>query len=150
MSKFKSSPGFTIQTAFTELHRLLLVAKLSHYRTKKFPAHEAFGRTYDSILDLVDTITEQLVGYSGTDPGDMPVATITTREVTALADDLMLFANKLIAFAEEAGYPNIENLGQELSGVGAQLKYYNTCPALKCRFSSYGTRFVNASECFFG
>lgn len=114
---------FTVQTVYTKLHRLLLIAKLSHYRTRKYPAHEALGRTYDALADSIDTITEQLIGYSKIDPADLEIGTVGSLEPAALSEEIIQFCNQLVPFADERKYYNISNLAQELSGAGAQLNY---------------------------
>jgi len=119
----KVSSPYSEQTAFTFLHRILLQVKLSHYVTRKFPAHEALGRTYEGIEGILDTITEQLIGYSGNDPASLVIGTVTSSEPAALADAIMEGALKLENYASGKKYCNIENLAQELSGHGATLKY---------------------------
>jgi len=121
--KLKVPTGYTVQTAYTEIHKIFLVSKLSHYLTKSFAAHEALGRTYDALNDLIDKITEQLIGYSEIDPANLVIGTITPIEPRALGISIIGIAERLEDFAESKEYCNIENLAQELSGVGAQLKY---------------------------
>ena len=122
-TRLKISSDYTPQTVYTELHKVLLTSKLSHYVTKSFAAHEAFGKTYDAIEDLVDTITEKLIGYSEVDPTNLSIGTVSPMEPRSLAISIMGIAERLEDFAEDKEYCDIENLAQELSGVGAQLKY---------------------------
>jgi hypothetical protein len=121
--KLDTSGPYSAQTAFTALHKLLLQAKLSHYLTKSFPAHEALGRTYDAIEGLTDTITEELIGYAGVDPTSLVIGTVQAQGVKEFAKTIMAEALKLEEFAGKNKYCNIENLAQELSGAGAQLMY---------------------------
>lgn len=121
--RLKTPAGYTVQTAYTELHKIFLVSKLSHYVTKSFAAHEALGRTYDSLEDLIDTITEKLIGYSEVDPANLSIGVVAPMEPRTLAISIMGIAERLEDFAEVKEYCDIENLAQELSGVGAQLKY---------------------------
>lgn len=122
-----TATSYTIQTAFTDIHKALLQAKLSHYVTKSYAAHEAFGKTYDAINELIDSITEKLIGYSDTDPGNLVIGTIAPMECRTFALYLIGIAERLEEFALKNKYPDISNLAQELGGVGAQLKYL-------CRF----------------
>jgi len=126
--KLKLDPGFTIQAIYTGMHKLLLQAKLCHYKTRKFSAHDAFGRAYDGLVTLTDSITEQLIGYSGTDPDAFTIGTIMAIDVAELGTGIISFAEKLEHFAEDKEYCNIENLAQELSGLGAQIKYLSRFP----------------------
>jgi hypothetical protein len=118
-----SASAYSPQIAYTMLHKLLLQTKLSHYLNQSFAQHEAFGRTYDSLNDLIDTITEKLIGYSSVDPQSLAIGTVSPLEPAPLGTLIMSEALKLEKFAESKGYCDIENLAQELSGVGAQLKY---------------------------
>ena len=121
-------PSYTPQTAYDDTHKLLLLSKLSHYKTKSYALHEAFGRVYDDLNGLLDKITEQLIGYSDADPVKLNIGVLeikTPKELSAIIIDT---AGKLKKFAAEKEYDNIENLAQELSGVGAQLKYLSRFP----------------------
>ena len=120
--KLKTS-GYTAQTAYLELHKVFMVTKLSHYKVKSFAAHEALGKTYDSLDGLLDSITEKLIGYSGEDPGVLALGSITPATTVEVGNMIMGIAKRLETFAEEKGYCDIENLAQEVSGVGAQLIY---------------------------
>lgn len=123
MSAQLKVPAYTPQTAYVDLHRLLIVTKLSHYVTQSFAAHEALGKTHDALNGLVDDITEKLIGYSSIDPQALAIGTLSSLPVATLAQAIIATAKKLETFAEEKGYCDIENLAQELSGVGAKLKY---------------------------
>ena len=122
----KQKPG--VQALYTTLHRLLLVSKLAHYKTKNFAGHEALGKTYDSLNDLLDEITEQLVGYSGQDPDTLDIGRVETSTTENVASMIILAGTQVIEFAKANNYANIENLGQELSGIGAKLKYLSRFP----------------------
>lgn len=122
----KQKPG--IQALYTTLHKLLLVAKLSHYKTKSFACHEALGKTYDSLNDLLDEITEQLIGYSGEDPDTFNVGQVQSDTPENIATQIILAGTQVVEFAKSKNYANIENLGQELSGIGAKLKYLSRFP----------------------
>ena len=121
--KLKVPTGYTEQTAYTEIHKLFLMVKLSHYKTRSFAAHEALGRTYDGLNDLIDSITEKLIGYSGIDPTTFAIGTISAMNPKELGQYIIKAAEKLEDYAESKEYCDIENLAQELSGLGASLVY---------------------------
>jgi DNA-binding ferritin-like protein len=123
MDALKLTNSYNEQAAYTFLHRSLLQVKLAHYTTKHFPAHEALGRTYDGIEEILDGITEQLIGYSGIDPTSLVIGTVSISTPKELADAIISGADKLQSFARGKKYANIENLAQELSGLGATLKF---------------------------
>lgn len=112
-----------IQSLYSSLHKLLLISKLAHYKTKSFAAHEALGKTYDAVNSLLDEITEQLIGYSGTDPDEFVIGTVQGTTTDNVATMIITVATQVCSFAKTNSYQNIENLGQELSGTGAKLKY---------------------------
>lgn len=120
--------AYNPQTVYNEIHRLFMTTKVSHYKTKSLAAHEAFGRTYDSLNSLIDSITEKLVGYSGVDVDALVIGTVNPVEPATLASIIMTTGEKLEAWANSKDYCDIENLAQELSGVGAQLKYLSRFP----------------------
>jgi len=122
--ELKLPTGYTPQTAYTMLHRLLLLTRLSHVKTKPiFAKHIAFERAYDGVADLIDSITEQLIGYSGVDPMDLVIGTVSTMDVAELGDHIIQEADKLVQFAEASRWHNVANQSQELSGIGATLKF---------------------------
>lgn len=121
--ELKLDSSYTVQTAYTVLHRIVLQLKLSHYVTRHYPAHEALGKVYDTIEGMVDDMVEKLIGYSGVDPKTLAIGTIEPMEVKALADTIMREGKKLMVFAEKNEYCDIENMAQELSGAGAKLKF---------------------------
>lgn len=121
--RLKLPESYSVQNIYTDLHVLLLQSKLSHYITKSFAQHEAFGRTYDSIADLVDTMTEKLIGYSNIDPIALNIGKVEALQPKVLANSIIQCAARIESFAEEKEYCDIENLAQELSGIGAQLSY---------------------------
>lgn len=123
LKPIKPVEDYTPKLAYTELHKLFLQVKLSHYTTKSFAAHEAFGRIYDTLNDLIDGITEKLIGYSGEDPITFEIGTVLAMKPAEVAVAIMGVAERLENFAEAKEYCDIENLAQELSGAGAQLKY---------------------------
>lgn len=113
--------SYSPQEAYTDIHRLFLVIKLSHYVTKSYAAHQALGRIYDTVNELIDAITEQLIGYSGTDPEDLEIGTIGAQMPADLGSSIIATAQRLRKLG--VSYPGIDNLAQDLSGAGAQLKY---------------------------
>jgi hypothetical protein len=114
--------SLTPATIYNELHKLLVLAKLSHYKTRSYAAHGAFGRIYDDLNDLVDGITEKLIGYSAVDPISFTISVVAT-EPAALAGTIMAFGKKLEEYGDAKGYCDIENDAATLSGIGAQLMY---------------------------
>lgn len=115
--------AITAAEIYTQIHQLLMVLKLNHYQNRTFAGHEALGRIYSTVNGLADTITEQLIGYSGTYPQSFNIGNVTKTSIPEIADHIINLSGQIEQYAEENGYCNIENLAQELSGEGAQLKF---------------------------
>ena len=105
-----------------------MMVKLCHFNTTSFAQHQAFGKTYDTLNALTDSIVEELVGYSGEYPKEFAIGSIKTKGIYEVAKDIMEFGKQLQDFARKSNYPNIENLAQEYSGAGAQLKFLAKYP----------------------
>ncbi|RWZ82721.1 MAG: hypothetical protein EO766_17965 [Hydrotalea sp. AMD] len=91
--------SYTPQNVYEDIHKLFLTIKLSHYKTKSFAAHEAFGRIYDQVNELIDEITEKLIGYSDVDPGDLQIGTVSPKLPKDLGQFIIALAIKIELFA---------------------------------------------------
>jgi hypothetical protein len=118
----KSQPA-SYKTLISELHEVLMCTKLSHYSTKSFAQHEALGQTYDSINELVDSITERILGYTNDTLTSFNFKEILSTPASMLGTRIIGLAERLEKTAKENNWPDVENLAQELSGVGAKLSY---------------------------
>ena len=120
--------SLTPQDIFNNLYTFPVKIQYCHHNTTSYAAHKALDKAYEALNDLKDEIIEQLIGY-----GVPRFTKIDVGSVTGSPDSLApKFANDIIAFAKQleiyasSKYPNIENLAQEYSGVGAQLAYLLT------------------------
>ena len=99
--------------------------KILHFNAASTPNHEHYGYGYDSVIESHDAVMEQLMGYSNMRIDvagiDKTVELYLTQE--KIISEIYRLAENLIKLAEAKGFYNIENLGQELSGVGAKLNY---------------------------
>lgn len=116
------------QQLLNELHRHLMVLVISHYHWKSLARHQAFGETYHKLIALADPITEQLIGYSKSYPSSLVIGTVEAEEPQKVAQSLIDLAKRLKKFAEEKEYCGVENLADELSGLGAQLQFLSVFP----------------------
>lgn len=121
--KLNTNLDYTPVKAYSELHQLLLNSKLCHYKTRLYPSHQAFGLIYDSINELIDDITEQLIGYSNIDPEVFEVGTVVVYNINDFALKILGVADRLIILCGLNKWYGVENLAQELHGLGAKLKY---------------------------
>ena len=124
----KFSPGSETAKVYSELHNIFMVVKLAHFNTSSYAQHMAFGRTYETLDDLTDSIVEQLIGYTGEYPKEFSIGSVQTKSIVEVSKMIMDFGKRLQDFAKKNNYPNIENLAQEYSGAGAQLKFLAKYP----------------------
>lgn len=122
----KGPEPLTVPGILDKLHSLLMQVKISHYSTRSYAAHKAFNRTYKALDELIDSISEQVIGYTGERPNILNLSSILAASPDDMANMIVNFAKELEDWAIPGRYPNIENLAQELSGVGAELKYLAT------------------------
>lgn len=121
--------GSAIDPIITQLYQLPLKVQFCHHLTRSYAAHKALDSAYESLNDLKDSIVEKLIGYVGdrfTKVDLKPISGYTENMNSEVATEIMNFALKLEQFASTRGYCDIENLAQEYSGVGSQLKYLLT------------------------
>lgn len=97
-----------------------------HRKTKNEPIHRALGDVYEAFADLKDEIIEQLIGLT-----ELQYETISLQSIKGyndqmnneVADELCVVGKVIEKFAQINQYPSIENLSQEIYGIGAKLKY---------------------------
>lgn len=118
--------GTDSASIINDIHSMLMQLKVTHYNTTGYAEHQALGMAYDAVNDLADDISEKLMGYTGVRISSLVVGTATVSSASALAEQLKALASRLITFAATKKYEDLENLGQELSGIGAKLKYLST------------------------
>lgn len=107
----------------SNLYNLQLSLKISHLTTKSLAAHEALGKIYSELDELLDDLAEKWIGYSGKVPGELRVGTVLPGDPAALGKNIISLGDKVTAFGTESSFGDIENLGQEVSGLGAKLIY---------------------------
>lgn len=111
------------------LYFLPVKVQFCHHLTSSYSAHKALDSTYDSLNGLKDNIVEKLMGYSATKFSKVSLQSLegySESMNTEVAAEIISFGKKLEQWAGEKGYGDIENLAQEYSGVGAQLRYLLT------------------------
>jgi len=116
-------PASGVGAMYNELHIIFMTVKLVHFNTSSYAQHMALGRTYETLDDLTDSIIEQLIGYSGEYPKSLTIGPIESKSIQEISKMIMDLGARLQEFARKNNYPNIENLAQEYSAAGAQLKF---------------------------
>lgn len=104
--------------------------KVMHWQTKGFSRHQAFGSTYDSLGDLMDTFVEEAMGKYGRFKLDDETSTITLVNLSDLKPEEMVntVKNALIQYTEqfEPTDTNLLNIRDEMLGLFNKLSYLLT------------------------
>lgn len=104
--------------------------KINHWQTKGIARHEAFGKTYDDLQDLVDTYVEEAMGKYGRFVLDDETKTITMSNLSEL--DLKSFISTvrdaLVQMTEQVDPTdtNLLNIRDEMLGLINKLAYLLT------------------------
>ena len=107
----------------SSLYSVLLELKVTHFNTKSFAAHEALGKIYDSLDGLLDDLAEKWSGYKGEVPTELRIGTISASDPKSLGQKLKDLGDRVNALGRDSSFGDIENIGQEISGLGAKLLY---------------------------
>lgn len=101
-------------------------AHFLHLQTKSFAQHKALDELYKELVELKDEISEQLLGYTNSRfknlPG-YPFKPYTENAPIELCNEIIEFAQQFIDYAVINKYQDLGNLGQDLSGLAAGIKY---------------------------
>jgi DNA-binding ferritin-like protein len=104
--------------------------RIFHWQTKGYARHNAFGVTYDTLEDLIDTFVEEAMGKYGRFTLDDETNTIQLANLKELKPEAMLdvIISALNQFSEqlEESDTNLLNLRDEMLGAINKLKYLLT------------------------
>ena len=118
-----------LDSIITSLYQFPTKVQFCHHLTTSFAAHKALDGAYETLSDLKDNLVEKIIGYSGkrfTTLSLGPLTGYTEAMNTTVANEIIAFGEKLEEWSKVKDYSDIENLAQEYSGAGAQLKYLLT------------------------
>jgi DNA-binding ferritin-like protein len=104
--------------------------RIFHWQTKGYARHDAFGVTYDTLEDLIDTFVEEAMGKYGRFTLDDETNTIQLANLKELKPEAMLdtIISALNQFSEqfEETDTNLLNVRDEMLGAINKLKYLLT------------------------
>jgi DNA-binding ferritin-like protein len=104
--------------------------RIFHWQTKGYARHNAFGVTYDTLEDLIDTFVEEAMGKYGRFILDDETNTIQLSNLKELKPEAMLdtIISALNQFSEqfEETDTNLLNVRDEMLGAINKLKYLLT------------------------
>lgn len=114
----------------TGLYMIPVKIQYCHHLTTSFSAHKALDKAYEATSDLKDEIIEKVIGYLGGKRFKKldlkPVSGFSESMLLDVCKEIILFGSTIIEFAKRNNMPDIENLGQSYSGIGARLNYLLT------------------------
>jgi DNA-binding ferritin-like protein len=104
--------------------------RIFHWQTKGYARHNAFGMTYDTLEDLIDTFVEEAMGKYGRFTLDDETNTIQLANLKELKPEAMLdtIISALNQFSEQfdESDTNLLNVRDEMLGSINKLKYLLT------------------------
>jgi len=104
--------------------------RIFHWQTKGYARHNAFGMTYDTLEDLIDTFVEEAMGKYGRFTLDGETNTIELANLKELKPEAMLdtIISALNQFSEQfdESDTNLLNVRDEMLGSINKLKYLLT------------------------
>lgn len=110
----------------SQLRYLQQLLEHCHIETKSEPKHRALGDAYNSLHDLKDSIMEQTKGATGMSCGEVAVGDLpqySSALCDIAANMLCAVAAEIQGFARSLNLLSIDNLAQDLWGVGSELKF---------------------------
>lgn len=100
-------------------------ARYNHLNTTGFAEHKALNELYDALDEYEDDVMERILGNQAPQRlgAVSPPKIVPGKSSLLLAEEVIAFARDLEEWAEQHSFCEIENLAQELVGVGTKTKY---------------------------
>ena len=104
--------------------------RIFHWQTKGYARHNAFGATYDTLEDLIDTFVEEAMGKYGRfvlddETNVIQLSNLKELKPEAMLDTIILGLNQFSEQFEETD-TNLLNVRDEMLGAINKLKYLLT------------------------
>lgn len=100
---------------------------LIHWQTRSFAEHKATSEFYEYLQEFKDDVVEKLMGYTGKRIQALKIELIGNKaDALTVTDNILAFANELMAYAESSKFWDVANMAQDLSGQAAKTKYLLT------------------------
>lgn len=112
-----------IVTALFDTQNLL---EHCHRKTVNEPKHEALGEAYVSVAASKDAIIEAITALLGRQYNELKLASFShysPEMCNIAAGNILATAVYIQDYAKRMQFPSVENMAQDLHGVGAHLKY---------------------------
>lgn len=120
--------SMTSNRIIQDIQRMSLKLEVFHHNTRDFAEHKAFDDIQGAFNSLKDDAIEKLIGYTGDRYNATEIQKIeySSEMSNQLITDLYALGQSLIGFSKEIGAVDLENIGQEINGLGAKLNYLLT------------------------
>ena len=125
----KSSDALTAESIAETFSYIHEQSHLLHLQTLSFTEHKCLDTIYSEIVDIKDDVLERMQGYLGKRIKAYkirPLSDYSPNSSNLLVAEIISFAKSLEEFASSNNMPDIENIAQSLSGLGAKSKYLLT------------------------
>jgi hypothetical protein len=104
--------------------------RIFHWQTKTYAQHEAFGKTYDALADLVDNFMEVYMGWQNArvvSSGGFKLELLNLRDADPLAitEQYAKFLSSLTQFLKPE-WTDLLNIRDEMLAVLNKLRYLLT------------------------
>lgn len=113
----------SIAETFSYIHEQ---SHLLHLQTLSYAEHKCLDTVYNDIVGIKDSVLEVIQGYTGKRLQAYklrPLGNYSPGAPVALANEIISFGAALGAYGESNNMPEIKNIADGLSGLGASTKY---------------------------
>lgn len=115
----------------TELFKIQNQFKVLHWQTKSYSRHKAYGKVYDSLVELTDEFIEVYMGKYGRvgfdgDGESVELKNSDSMLVSEFLDDTLDFLIGLTEDMDEKADTDLINMRDEMMAVVNKLKYLLT------------------------
>jgi hypothetical protein len=98
-----------------------------HWQTKSYARHQAYGRTYDAITDLIDTFVEVLMGKYGRVPAmPMKIYNSNEKDINSFIEETITFLTGFSTMFDPNADSDLLNIRDEMLAEFNKLKYLIT------------------------
>jgi hypothetical protein len=98
-----------------------------HWQTKSYARHQAYGKTYDAITDLIDTFVEVLMGKYGRVPAmHMKIYNSNEKDINSFIEETIAFLIGFSAMLDPKADTDLLNIRDEMLAEFNKLKYLIT------------------------
>ena len=98
-----------------------------HWQTKSYARHQAYGKTYDAITDLIDTFVEVLMGKYGRVPAmSMKIYNSNEKDINSFIEETIAFLIGFSTMFDPKVDSDLLNIRDEMLAEFNKLKYLIT------------------------